>query len=124
MWTATKSRTSADPPPDPLVAVEPGGERVVAADSLVRRRYPVAGLAEEAAERLAVPQLLVDPARQEGGHLGVERRAGGEEIPQEDHGVGLDVHHVGQDASLVARDRVLFDPVPLDRREVHLLGRA
>ena len=48
------------------------------------------------ADRLAVPVLLVAPAGQEGGDVGVPVGPGEQEVPQVAHGVALDVVHVAQ----------------------------
>ena len=97
-------------------------ERVVPCDVLVGRRHLVAGLSEEAAERLPVPELLVRPARQERGDLRVEGRTRGEEVAQEHDRVGLDVHHVGEAPGLVLRDGMLADPVPSHGRQIDAPG--
>ena len=58
--------------------------------ALAIRGQRIPDLAEEAAERLAVPQLLVDPAREERRHIRLERRPGPEDVPKEDHRVRLE----------------------------------
>ena len=51
---------------------------------------------EDAAEGVAVPVLLVAPARQEGRDLRVAMGAGDEHVAQVADGVPLDVVHVAQ----------------------------
>ena len=63
-------------PPDPLVPVDAGGERVVSRDVFEGGMQSIPRLSEEAAERLPVPELLVAPTRQERGDLRDRTRRG------------------------------------------------
>ena len=90
--------------PDGRDAGRARGERRVARDRLAVRRQAVPGLAQETAERLSVPELLVHPAREKGRHLGLDGGPGGQDVPQVDDCVGLDVHHVGETPGLARGD--------------------
>ena len=71
-----------------------------------------------------MPQLLVDPAGEEGGDLRVLRRAGGQQVAQVDDRVGLDVHHVVHGHHVAVRERMVRDVVPVEVAEIELLRRA
>jgi hypothetical protein len=91
---------AAHPPADPRVAANLAGIGIVPPGALGIGLETEPGLPEEAAERLSVPQLLVDPTRQERGDVGFERSLRRQQVAQEDDGVGFDVHHVGETARL------------------------
>src|SRR5205807_1138526 len=55
---------------------------------------------------------------------GLERGPGGQEIPEIDDRVRLDVHHVGDGPRLLGRHLVLTDALPLDAGQVDLLRRS
>ncbi len=65
-------------------------------------------------ERLAVPVLLVAPARQEGGDLGVSVGAGGQKVAQVAGGVPLHVVHVAEAAQGVAVERLAAEGAEVD----------
>ena len=78
-------------------------ERVPAGHAAPRRRQPVptGGLvvgAQDLADGLAVPVLLVAPAGEEGRDLGVAVGPGDEQVPQVAGGVTLHVVHVAEAA--------------------------
>ena len=113
-----------DTPADPRVAGVPGGVGRVSPHPFAVWREVISGLAEESAERLAVPELFVDPARKERRDLGIERGPGRQKVAQEDDRVRLDVHHVCEASRLSHRQRVVPDRFPGHARQVHLLRGA
>src|SRR6476646_4703688 len=69
-----------------------------------------------------MPELLIDPAREECGDLGVGGDARGEEVTQVDDRVRLDVHHVVEAHHVAVAQRVIRDRGPVDSAQVDLLG--
>ena len=116
--------TTTEPATDPQVPRGAGRVARVRLHPLQVRGELPPRLTEEPAERLAVPQLLVDPARQEGRDIGLVGRRGREQIAQVDRGVGLDVHHVCEAACLRLGERMAAHAVPGDAREIDALGRS
>jgi len=114
----------AEPTADPLVPRQPGRVRGAGGHPFEIRRELPARLTQEPAERLTVPQLLVDPARQERGDVRLVGRRRREQVPEIDRGVGLDIHHVREAARLGLGDRVAPHALPGHAGEVDALGRT
>ena len=75
---------------------------------------------QDLGDRLAVPVLLVAPARQEGRDLGVAVGPGGEEVAQVARGVSLHVVHVAEAAQGGGVERMPAEGLEVD--VVHLRG--
>src|SRR4029450_3833300 len=65
-----------------------------------------------------VEGLLVEPAREERGDLGIVDGAGGQERAQIDDGVALDLLHVAESADGGGAQRMTRDVVPGDSVEI------
>ncbi len=94
-------------PSRPLPTRSPGGVDARPAGDLVVG-------AQHLADRLAVPELLVRPHREEAGDDRVVVGAGHEQVAQVAHGVVLDVVHVAQAAQRVVGQRLASEVVVVD----------
>ena len=121
-----QSQPVADAQPDAKVApaVAPGWHRggAVWELGLYRNLDPVRP--QEVGEGLAVPELLVHPAREEGSDLRVGGHPGREKVAEVDHRMRLDVHHVVKAHHVAVAQDVIRDGSPVDPAEVHLLRIA
>ena len=77
---------------------------------------------QELADVLAVPQLLVVPAREECGEDRVHAGAGDEQVREVQRDVIFDVHHVVETEQVPFRQRVGGHGLPINPRDVQLPG--
>jgi hypothetical protein len=75
-----------------------------ASDALFTGYFAVRG--EDFGDRLAVPELLVDPETEEGCDLGIRMRRAQEQVPEVTHRVKLDIVHVAQAAQCGGVERL------------------